>query len=102
MPLKLFTEERAVVIFMYWFGNENAVSAVAQNRRCHPRRPFPDRHVKTKQNKEVNEVKLDTRDALLDCLFNLARYVNNPKVLHACLLSILMGRTVYPGRRQLF
>jgi len=49
MPLKLFTEERAVVIFMYWFGNENAVSAVAKNRRCNPRRPFPDRHVKKKK-----------------------------------------------------
>jgi len=24
MPLKFFSEERAVVIFMYWFGNEKA------------------------------------------------------------------------------
>lgn len=46
MPLKFFTEERAVVVFAYWFGNENAVPAVAQNRRCNPRRRFPQRHIK--------------------------------------------------------
>jgi hypothetical protein len=46
MPLKFLTEERAVVVFVYWFGNENAVSAVAQNRRCNPRRRFPYRHLK--------------------------------------------------------
>jgi hypothetical protein len=45
MPLKFFTEERAVVVFVYWFGNENAASAVAQNRRCNPRRRFPYRHI---------------------------------------------------------
>ena len=57
MPLKFFTEERAVVVFVYWFGIENAVSAVAlgienavsavtQNRRRNPRRRSPYRHIK--------------------------------------------------------
>jgi hypothetical protein len=46
MPLKFFTEERAFVVFVHWFGSENAVSAVVQNRRCNPRRRFPYRHIK--------------------------------------------------------